>query len=273
MTMYVAWWWWMDRETDRSPVDRDIFFWLFFLPFFPSTFYVVSKHGVARVEAANGEAGWRLSLQINRLTNFFHKSLFRLEGGLTPKPLPILFFLFSSFCKYICMCGDMYPSLTAVIIRASQENHANSSSRCLILHTLRPLFPIRELCVSFYRSSLSLSRLVLSWLPPSIALLSLRSNNSSWCALWSSSIWWLTSLRSNSSHHVSYHRLSDLTSLRSSYIKFLTSKFSETKFACPTPHVWREFIRTWWCTITYPPCLYIWLERSEESENDCWTLE
>lgn len=147
----------MDRETDRSPVDRDIFFWLFFLPFFPSTFYVVSKHGVARVEAANGEAGWRLSLQINRLTNFFHKSLFRLEGGLTPKPLPILFFLFSSFCKYICMCGDMYPSLTAVIIRASQENHANSSSRCLILHTLRPLFPIRELCVSFYRSSLSLS--------------------------------------------------------------------------------------------------------------------
>ena len=139
------------------------------------------------------------------------------------------------------MRGDMHQSLTAVIIRASQENHANSSSRCLIPHTPPFVSDSWAVCVVLSIFSLSLSRLVLSWLPPSIALFSLRSNNSSWCVLWSSSIWWLTSLRSNSSHHVSYHLPSDLTSLRSSYIKFLTFKFSETKFACPTPHVWRVY--------------------------------
>jgi hypothetical protein len=174
------------------------------------------------------------------------------------------------------MYGDMYPSLTAVIIRASQENHANSSSRCLILHTPPFVSDSWAVCVVFIDPlslslSLSLARLVLSWLPPSIALLSLRSNSSSWCALWSSSIWWLTSLRSNSSHHVSYHLLSDLTSLRSSYIRFLTFKFCETKFACPTPHVWRVYKDM--MMHYYISTMSVWLERSEESENYCLTLD
>lgn len=177
------------------------------------------------------------------------------------------------------MCGDIYPSLTAVIIRASQGNHANSSSRCLILHTPPCVSDSWAVCVvlsiltlSHPSLSLSLSRLVLSRLPPPIALLSLRSNNSMSCVVWSSSTWWLTSLRSNSSHHVPYQRLpSDLTSLRSSCIHLLPSSFLRRN-SHVLLHICGEFIRTWWCTTMYPhACMTV--ERSEESENDCLTLD